>query len=189
MDGLIERNPAAAGALYDRLGKTVNRHVWRLLGADSEHDDIVHQVFVNALTSIDKLKDPSALDDWIVGIAINTVRKELRNRKYRRFFVCTDAHEQTAQDRGDTERQFMLSRVFEILQSMKIEHYIAFILRFVEGNTIREVALKQGCSLATAKRRVAGAKTEFWKRARRDSFLSSHIEKSGWSERRNVVGA
>jgi RNA polymerase sigma-70 factor (ECF subfamily) len=176
VDGLIKGDPMAASALYDRFGKTVNRYVWRLLGADPEHDDVVNQIFVNVLASIKKLREPNALDEWIMGIAINTIRREIRNRKYRRIFIPTEKPDHLAPSEGDSDQRILLGRIFKVLSSMKTEEHIAFILRFIEGNTLGEVALEGGYSHATAKRRIASAKKEFLKRAKKDSILASFIE-------------
>ncbi len=173
---LIGRNPRAAAELYDRFGDKINRLVWRMLGADSEHDDVVQLVFVHILTSIKKLKNPEALEDWITGITVNTVRREIRSRKYRRNLFQITEHPEKSSDPGEPNRQIVINRLFGILGRMKTEDHIVFVLRFVEGNTLGEVAMAGGYSLATAKRRIAHAKKEFLKRAKKDSVLASLIE-------------
>ena len=85
MDGLLTGDVEAAAVLFDRYGAMVNHLVWRLMGPDSEHDDVVQNVFSTALSSIAKLKDPNAMGQWISGIAVNTFRREIRTRKYRRL--------------------------------------------------------------------------------------------------------
>ncbi len=174
--GIINKDPSAAAALYDRFGNKINRLVWRLLGADSEHDDVVQLVFVHILSSIKKLKSSDALEDWITGITVNTVRREIRNRKYRRILIPTADYPETAADPNDTRSKLMVRRLFAILREMRTEDHIVFVLRFVEGNTLGEVAAAGKYSLATAKRRIARAKREFMKRANKDSVLASYIE-------------
>ena len=63
-----------------------------------------------------------------------------------------------------------------ILRKMKTDDHIVFVLRFVEGNTLGEVAVASGYSLATAKRRISRAKKEFMKRAKNDAVLAALIE-------------
>ncbi len=176
VDGLLQKDPKAASALYDCFGDKINRLVWRLLGADDEHNDVVHQVFVNILGSIPKLKDPSALENWLTGITVNTVRREIRSRKYRRILVPVGSdYPEKQHDNSESDKQVLVRRVFAILNKMKSEDHIVFVLRFIEGNTIDEVATAGRYSLATAKRRIARAKKEFRKRAMKDSFLASAL--------------
>ena len=176
VEGLRRGDVGVAAAFYDRFAVKINRLVWRLLGADTEHDDVVNQVFVNILSSIKKLRHPEAFDDWICGIAVNTVRKEIRSRKYRRILVSVPEYQERKAEEGETEKQVLVRRVFKVLNTMKTEDRIAFILRYVEGNTLGEVAVSGGYSLATAKRRIARAKREFLKRVRKDTALASFIE-------------
>ncbi|MDJ0761820.1 MAG: sigma-70 family RNA polymerase sigma factor [Myxococcota bacterium] len=174
--GLVSGDPVATAALYDRFGDLINRYIWRLLGADQEHDDVVHQVFINILSSAKKIRNPSSLEDWIIGVTINTARREIRNRKYRRMLIPTPEPLSYAKDSTDTSQQLMTRRVFAILRQMKTDDHIAFILRFVEGHTLGEVAVAAGYSLATAKRRIARAKKEFLERAKKDVVLAALIQ-------------
>ena len=176
VQGLIEKEPRAAAALYDRYGNKVNHLVWRLLGADNEHDDVVHGIFVNILTSIRKLKKPEALSDWITGIAINSVRREIRNRKYRRILHLVPEYPEGSGESLSGDNQVLTGRVFALLNKMKTEDHMVFVLRFIERYTLGEIASSCGYSLATAKRRALKSKNEFMKRAERDPVLSALVE-------------
>lgn len=176
VQGLVEKEPRAAAALYDRYGNKVNRLVWRLLGADPEHDDVVHGIFVNILTSIEKLKKPESLSDWITGITINSVRREIRNRKYRRILHLVPEYPEGSGESLSGENQILTGRVFSILNKMNTDDHMIFVLRFIERYTLGEIASSCGYSLATAKRRALKSKSEFMKKAQRDPVLSSLIE-------------
>jgi RNA polymerase sigma-70 factor, ECF subfamily len=176
VDGLRRRDPRSAAALYDCYGDMINGLVWRLLGADAEHDDVVQLVFVHILSSINKLKSPDALKMWISGIAVNTVRREIRSRKYRRILVLHAECPERVSDDATQDQKLMTSHVYRILDKMRTEDHIAFALRFIDGNTLGEVAVAGGYSLATAKRRVAHAKKEFMKRAKDDIALGNLLE-------------
>lgn len=176
VSGLVNRDEQAAAALFDKYNTKVNQLVWRLLGADSEHNDVVHAVFVHILTSVKNLKKPESLPDWITGIAINTVRREIRNRKYRKIFHLVSEYPEAGMSFASDGTQVPVKRVFSILGEMKTDDHIVFVLRFVERNTLGEIAASCGYSLATAKRRVHKAREEFIKRARKDAILSGLIK-------------
>ncbi len=174
--GLINKDPRAAADLYERYGAKINSKVWRLLGADSEHDDVVHQVFIHVLAGIGKLKKPDSLEDWIYGVTVNTVRREIRRRKYRRILVpMAEPPEITRKDSGPDGKMFA-NQFYEVLRTLKPDDHIVFVLRFVEGRSLGEVAAIGGYSLSTAKRRLARAKKEFAKRAAKNPVLASVIE-------------
>ncbi len=176
VDGLLRKDARAASELYDRYGSKVNAKVWRLLGADSEHDDIVHQIFIHILAGIEKLKNPDSLEDWIYGITVNTVRREIRRRKYRRILVPMAEPPEKVQEYSGPDDQLFSRRFYKVIESLRADDQIVFVLRFVEGRSLGEVAAAGGYSLSTAKRRLARAKREFLKRATKDRVLSSLVE-------------
>ena len=178
VDGVLNRDSRAAAVLYDRYSDHVNRLVWRILGGDEEHDDVVQQVFLNALGSMGKLRDPEALEGWLVGITINTVRREIRGRKARRIFRLVPGTSELPYDSLDPDSQLVAPRFYEVLARLKTADRIVFTLRFVEGYTLGECAGACGCSLATVKRRLTRAKRAFFKHARMDPVLASWIEEA-----------
>lgn len=155
--GLRERDPAAGRAFFDRFARRVNRLVWRMLGACSEHDDVVQQVFVNAFTCVRQLRDPQRLESWLVGVAVNTVRRELRSRKFRRFFVVLGLTEEPLGSELDPEKQATAYQLYQMLGQFHPEERLVFVLCMVEGMTQPEAAAACGISLSTCKRRLARA--------------------------------
>lgn len=171
VERLHEQEPAAGRELYDRCARQVNGVVWRILGADAEHDDVVQQVFANVFRSLGQLRDPERLDAWVTGVAVRTARTELRRRRVRRIVrLDVDATER-APAVDDADSWHLVSRVREILGRMDADLQIAFVLRFVEGRSLVEVAELCGCSLATVKRRIRRARARFEAHARRDPQL------------------
>jgi RNA polymerase sigma-70 factor (ECF subfamily) len=183
VEGLLRHDPDAASALYDRIGERVDRIVWRMLGADAEHDDVVHEVFVAALGSIAALRNATSLEAWMVGITLNTVRQELRRRQRRRLFRRPEQERADEHPAGDPARQLLSRRFYATLERLGVDRRIAFTLRFVEGHSLAETAVELGCSLATAKRRIERARAAFMRQARRDPVLAAWIERDGHEPR------
>jgi RNA polymerase sigma-70 factor, ECF subfamily len=175
--GLVARDPAAAADLHDRFGRAVNRRVWRLLGADAEHDDVVHEVFVQALSSISRLKDPGALEGWLMGIAVNTVRQELRRRRYDRALFRAVEPPDVPCAGARPDEQGIARRFYDAVSRLDADERIALVLRFVEGASLDGLAAAMGCSLATAKRRLARARAHFLLLATQDAVLASFLDR------------
>ena len=55
------------------------------------------------------------------------------------------------------EQRALLARIYRTLDEIDDRSRIAWILRHVEGERLEDVADACGCSLATAKRRIAAA--------------------------------
>jgi RNA polymerase sigma-70 factor (ECF subfamily) len=47
--------------------------------------------------------------------------------------------------------------MYRVLETVRAEDRLAWLLRHVEGERLQDIALACGCSLATVKRRVASA--------------------------------
>ena len=152
----------AATAVYDRFSGLVNRWVWRLLGADPEHDDIVQQVFIRILRSGPNLRDSDKLVAWVHSITINTVHSELRRRQVRRLFWREIP---PAVLHGDFVREVevrdLLVRAKSVIDKLPPAERIAFMLHYVDRHSALEIAELCGYSLSTAKRRLASAARRF----------------------------
>jgi RNA polymerase sigma-70 factor (ECF subfamily) len=178
---LVRRKDATAFAVvYDRFGDDVNRLIWRCLGADPDHDDVVHEAFLQILKGLPRVVDPRALRGWVATVAINTARTELRKRRFRRAFWSADPVPDVAVSAGDPECHELLRRTYAILDRLPTDERIAFILRFVEQHALAEVAELVGCSLATVKRRISRATKRFGELAARDPELADLARAKKW---------
>jgi RNA polymerase sigma-70 factor (ECF subfamily) len=173
---LVRRGGGTAAALvYDRFGDDVNRIVGRLLGPDVDHDDVVHDAFIQILRGLPRLREVGALRGFVRAVTINTVRSELRRRRFRRAFWSSDEAPEPSDDALDPESRETVRRVYTILDRLSADLRIAFTLRFVERHSLAEVAAMTGCSLATAKRRIARATQRFAELAHDDEDLATRI--------------
>lgn len=179
VEGIASGVPAAAEALVDRYGKSINRRVWRLLGADGEHADVVQNVYAQIFKSICRLRDPKALPDWIVKTTVSVVRNELRRRKIRRIVSFVEKPGHDLPGTADLDEQLRLRRAVAVLNKMNVDDRIIFVMRYVEGAGFNEIAVATGASLATVKRRVPRARETFLKKAMRDPFLASVAMEEG----------
>jgi RNA polymerase sigma-70 factor, ECF subfamily len=151
-----------AGELHDRFAASVNRLVWRLLGADPDHNDIVQQVFFKVMRNGHRLRDPERLSAWVQSITVNTVYEELRRRDVRRLFVRdwgpVEFHPDLVRD---VEVRDLLARTKALIERLPAKERVVFVLHHIEGRPLAEVAELSGFSLATAKRRLQSANRRF----------------------------
>ena len=158
LEGLARGDRAAAGRFFDRYEAEVNRIVWTLLGADSEHDDIVHDAFQSMFRGAHAVKSVAALRGWIRAVTVNAVRQELRRRRWRRLFSPEeeglDHPDLRVPDEDARERARAMYRT---LAGLGGEDRMVLLLRHVEGYELTELAEAMGCSLATVKRWLSRA--------------------------------
>jgi RNA polymerase sigma-70 factor (ECF subfamily) len=169
---LKQGDTGAAGRLYDRHSAGVQGMVYRLLGREAELDDIVQEVFIYALNSIDKLREPAALKSWLLGIAVGKVRSHLRWRLRRRWlsFLPHDEIPEPAVELSEPDAD-LVSNVRGILDDLPSEERIALVLHRIEGLSLQDAAVASGMSLSTLKRRLAKGEARFMARAKQHPSL------------------
>lgn len=165
-DALVARACDGDGWAEEALYRRHVGHVFgvaaRLLRSRAEAEDVAQDTFTIAFEQLSSLRDASAVRGWLVQIAISQVRRRFRRHKLRRLLgLDTPADEATlesvAAPHADPETKAELACLDRVLQRLPGEQRIAWMLRFVEGETLEDVARACDCSLATAKRRLAAA--------------------------------
>jgi RNA polymerase sigma factor (sigma-70 family) len=117
-------------------------------------------VFVIAHRHLDKVRDRSATKAWLSRVTVREAARHLRRRRVKRVLgIAGDvAGSPHLADHGATpEDRAMLLSVYRVLDRLPTAERLAFTLRHVEGERLEAVAELCGCSLATAKRRIAAA--------------------------------
>jgi RNA polymerase sigma-70 factor (ECF subfamily) len=178
----LRANRTDAGkTLFKRYGRDVERVLFRVLGPDVELADLLHDVFVAALTSIDQVRDPSALRGWLTGIAVRKARKCIvKRRRWRiiQFFAPSDMPEGEARV-TPTEVSEALRCTYELLERLPADERLAFALRHIDGMELTAVAAACGVSLATIKRRLSRAQQNFVRMASEHAVLAEWVERGG----------
>lgn len=153
----------ARTALFDRYADPVERVLYRIMGPDSEIKDLLQDVFVAALGSFDKLRDPDALRGWLIGIAVRKARKRILRRQRWRFiqFLPSDELPEREALLPSAEVSEALRCTYAVLERMSADERVAFALRHVDGMELTAVAEACGVSLATIKRRLTRAQQTF----------------------------
>jgi RNA polymerase sigma-70 factor (ECF subfamily) len=156
----------------------------RVLGPDPEISDLLQDVFVTALESIERLKEPSALKAWLSRIAVFTARGRIRRRVRWRFLrlVAQGDLPEVEATVVSAEISEALNATYRVLERLKPDERIAFALRFIDSMELTEVASACDVSLATIKRRLSRAQGHFIKLARDEAVLKDWIERgSRWT--------
>jgi RNA polymerase sigma-70 factor (ECF subfamily) len=169
---LVERAQAgerwAKETLVRRHMKEVGRLVSYLLESNSDVDDVVQDTFLAALSGLEGLREPAAFRGWLLRIAINTSRRSIRKRRFLRGLGLDRGAEaavlESFADEGvGPEARAELVALDRVLSRMPSDQRIAWILRYVEGHTVRDVSRLCQSSLATTKRRLARANSRLAK--------------------------
>ena len=147
--------------LYTEYARFVAWFASRLLPRQDEVEDVVQEVFVIAAQHLDDLSDPPKIRGWLKTVTLRRAGRLLRWKRVRaRFGIARDARpieEYVAAPGASQEDRAALGELLRVLEGMPTDVRIAWSLRYMHEETIESVAELAGCSLATAKRRIAAA--------------------------------
>lgn len=157
--GVVRGDPAALSAFFDRFEPLVNQLVWRMLGADAEHDDLVSEVFETIARKAKTITNPAAVEGWIRVVTVNTVRSCVRRRRWLSIFVPADQRTASHPDLNvpDEASRERIRILFHALSKLSFEDRTVLVLRHLEEMELTEVAQSMECSLATVKRLLSRA--------------------------------
>jgi RNA polymerase sigma-70 factor (ECF subfamily) len=136
--------------------------VERLLGSSADVEDVVQETFLYAFQGLPKLSAPAAFKGWLFRIAINRVRRTIRRRRLLRT-LGLDSSEQfvfldeLAHERIRPEVRSEIAALDQVLRALPSDQRVAWMLRHVEGYSVRDVARLTSLSETTTKRRIAAA--------------------------------
>jgi RNA polymerase sigma-70 factor (ECF subfamily) len=146
-------------ALYRRYAAYVAGVAVRLLGRDGEVDDLVQDVFVQALRGISQLREPAAIKGWLAKVTVRMAVQRLRRRRLMAALQLEAAanYELLAIPDTTPEQKLLLSRVYSTLDRMAARTRVIWTLRHVLGESLHSICELTGCSQSTVQRRLRDA--------------------------------
>ena len=128
--------------IYEQHENQVRNHLHRLLGRDSEIDDLVQIVFSRAFRALDRFEGKAAISTWLYRITVNSthnlLRQRFRSERLRRAVRWFDAGREG--DRVGGEYVHAGDEVHRILARLNPELRQIFVLYHYEGLTLQEIA-------------------------------------------------
>lgn len=152
----------ASEALFRRHAPMVNGLAFRVMGRDSDVDDLVQETFAQAFTSLARLAEPQAFSAWLGAILVRTASKIIRHRRilarlgFSRDALAIDLDSLIGPS-VPADHAAELKRIYLLVADLPADLRVALVLRRVEELPLEEIAALLDCSLATAKRRIIRA--------------------------------
>jgi RNA polymerase sigma-70 factor (ECF subfamily) len=145
--------------IYRRYVRRIASVAQRILRDPSEVDDVVQETFLIAFENVAALANPSALCGWLTQIAVSRVHRRFRWRRLAGLWGAEPeaSLESQASDDASPEQRAELALIDRALQRLPLKLRTPWILRHVIGDSLDDIAVACGCSLATVKRRIGDA--------------------------------
>lgn len=188
---LTRGEPWAAEEVWGRYARSIHRLMMRALGPRPEVEDLTQEVFMRVFSRIGVLREPGALREFVFAVAANVLKRELRRRWVRRKVFLSDsgAVPEVEAPAADPEAREALHRCYAILDKLGARERMAFVLRYMEEQTLEEVAVGLGVSLRTAQRIVSRASERVGKHVGSDEGLRRFFDRRDDAADRPNAGA
>jgi len=156
-----EGDMRAKEALFHRYVIMASGLAYRLLGRDTDLEDVVQESFTVAFASLEQLAKPQAFAAWFTAIVTGTAISVIRRRRLLARLGLS-RQEPIALDTliaptAPPEVAAELRAVYGAIDALPTSERVVLLLRRVEQMPLEEIAETTGWSLATVKRRLARA--------------------------------
>jgi RNA polymerase sigma-70 factor (ECF subfamily) len=181
----LRREPSAAPEIVARYTPLVRRCLGSSL-AGADLDDAVQDVFARCFLHLSRLRDPSSLRSFLIGITLRAAAMDRRRRRIRWWERLSETGElpESFSVQHPIELQQVAWRTRELLSRLRPESSRALELRFVDEKELTEVAETMGVSLATAKRHLARASARIRALAQGEPVVAEYVRSTRSRARR-----
>lgn len=159
---LRRRESAAFDELLDRYHDEIARLVYRLLGWDSEAEDVVQEVFLAAWRALPRFRGQAGLSTWLRRIAVNKCREWKRRWRVRgrwRRHVRqshTEPLDRSAEDAALDGEKF--EQVRAAVRALPHGDREVIVLHYLEQRSVDQVAAELGLRRNTVEVRLHRAR-------------------------------
>lgn len=177
---LVQRAKAGNLDAFEALTNRYERRVYslalRMLRQEQDAEDVTQQTFLSALENLGGFRGEASFSTWLLRIATHAAHKIIRKRKGLYTVSLEEATEGTndsdavphpeyiadwRQSPEELVHQHEIKRLLdEALIQLDEKHRLVFLLRDVEGLSVRETAEALGLSEANTKVRLLRARLQ-----------------------------
>jgi RNA polymerase sigma-70 factor (ECF subfamily) len=151
--------------LYERHRNDVARLVYRMLGARSDLEDVIQEVFFQVFRSLKDFRGQAKFTTWLHRVTVNVVLMHRRAAKSRPVYTEEQGHDLTRDEAAvlpdeDADRRERVRAFGRLLGRLADKKRIVFVLHELEGIAPTEIAKIVGCPVLTVRTRLFYARRE-----------------------------
>lgn len=179
---------------YELLVREHNRLLFRtlrgLFANEADVQDLMQETYIIGYQKLAQFKMESKLSTWLVRIALNLSYRKLASLKKETYLSDLSEFsfnkieaimEQSAdQTHSENDRTLLIKTLEKLIDELGNDSKVVFILREVEGLSIKEISESLGISSENVKVRLHRAKKSLKGALLKDQQLKSIFEFGNW---------
>ena len=176
MQQIVSGDQASFNELYHRYKCRMYYYFYRMLGNSEEQaNDFLQELFMKLIEKPESYNPAYSFTTWLYSVANNMCKNEYRRRNIRQEYQAIEALNPQLDFLNETliEPDKVIEKIFQTLDQFGEEHRSAFLLRYREGFSIKEVAEILELPEGTVKSRLFYAKKML---AEKLNYLKNEIE-------------
>lgn len=143
MQLIVSGDQAAFGELYRRYKDRMYYYFYRMLGNSAEPaNDFLQELFLKLIEKPESYNPDWSFSTWFFSVANNMCKNEYRRRGVRHDFHEKEILEPRSESMNEPaiDPEQVIGKIFETLGDLGEDHRSAFLLRYREGFSIKEIA-------------------------------------------------
>lgn len=143
MQLIVLGDQSAFAELYHRYKDRMYYYFYRMLGNSSEQaNDFLQELFMKLIEKPGSFNPKFSFPTWLYSVANNMCKNEYRRREIRQEYQAAEAQQPQLDYPDDTtiEPEQLIEKIFATLDQLGEEHRSAFLLRYREGFSLKDVA-------------------------------------------------
>jgi RNA polymerase sigma-70 factor (ECF subfamily) len=172
-----EGDRQALDRLFRAQAPALHRLLLRLVGPRPEVEDLLEATFMAAIDAFPRFRGEATVERWLASIATRIAFRHFRYSKHRRHASlellrgpAEPLDHRPEPDRAAENRR-RIERLYHHLEKLGPKKRIPFVLYFLEGRPIDEVAAIIGENSVLTKGRIFHARRTLMARAQKDPVL------------------
>ena len=135
---VLTGNTAAFRGISERYAAMIYTLAYSQTKSKEDSQDITQDVFLAVFRSLKSYDSELKFFSWLYAIALNVIRKHLRNRHFRSRFIPLYESMSSIDTNSDVDR--VPQKINLVLDKVKPLHKQVVVLHYYEGKTLGEIA-------------------------------------------------
>jgi RNA polymerase sigma-70 factor (ECF subfamily) len=176
MQMIVSGDQAAFSELYRRYKDRMYYYFYRMLGNSADQaNDFLQELFMKLIEKPENYHPGYNFSTWLYSVANNMCKNEYRRRGIRQEYQIAEAQNPEVDfiSESTTDPEQVIEKIFQTLDLLGEEHRSAFLLRYREGFSVKEVAEILDLAEGTVKSRLFYARRLL---AEKLEYLKDEIE-------------